>query len=67
MLQTIVWSILLLIDVILLITVIANAIHSKKMRDFEKAIADAKLTQIMSQTVLNTIKAKNLVNNKEEK
>ena len=66
MLQTIVWSILLVTDVILLITVIADAIHHKKMRELDRTLADYKLTNVMSQTTLNILKAQNILN-KEEK
>ena len=66
-LELIVWSVLLVVETILLVNTIKNVKHDKKMREYERVTADAKLTEIMSQTVLNTIKAQNLINDKEEK
>lgn len=66
-LELIVWSLLVVANIILLVNIIKNAKHDKKMREYERVTADAKLTEIMSQTVLNTIKAQNLINDKEEK
>ena len=66
-LQLIVWSLLVVANIILLVSIIKNTRHDKKMREYERVTADAKLTEIMSQTVLNTIKAQNLINDKEEK
>lgn len=65
-LQLIVWSLLVVANIILLVTIIKNAKHDKKMREYERVTADAKLTQIMSQTTLNLLKSQNILN-KEEK
>ncbi len=65
-LQLILWSLLVVANIILLINIIKNAKHDKKMREYERVTADAKLTQIMSQTTLNLLKSQNILN-KEEK
>ena len=66
MLQTIVWSILLVTNVILLITVIGNAISDRKIRKLRETKAEYQLLNIMSQTTLDLLKSQNILN-KEEK